>query len=239
MFRFIYVILVNLFRAPYLLSRLRKMSSDTEKYSMKMRYLMVRKVLRYVKKSGHITTEFVGIENLPKEGGYMMYPNHQGKYDVLAIVDGHEEPCTFVMDKKKSYTIFVKEIVDLLEAKRMEINDVRQAMTIINEIVEEVKQGKKFIIFPEGGYTNNHNTLQEFKPGSFKTATKAKVPVVPVCLIDTYKPFNTLSVKPVSNIVIFLKPIMPDEYANMNTKQLAEEVKMRIIDTMWEYGIDQ
>ncbi len=215
------------------------MASHPEKYSEKMRYLMAKKVFRYVRRSGLIKTEVIGAENLPKEGGYMMFPNHQGKYDVLAIVHGHEEPCSFVMDKKKSYTLFLKEIVDLLEAKRMEIDNVRQAITVINELVEEVQNGKKYIIFPEGGYTNNHNTLQKFKPGSFKSATKAKVPVVPVCLIDTYKPFNTLSIKPVKNKVIFLKPIMPEEYEGMTTGQLADEVKTRIIDEMWEYGIEQ
>ena len=239
MLRFIYVLLVNLFRAPYLLSRLRKMSKNADKYSMRMRYLMAKKIFRYVRRSGHIKTECTGIENLPAEGGYMMFPNHQGKYDVLAIVHGHEEPCSFVMDEKKSYTFFVKEIVDLLDAKRMEIDNIRQALTVINELAEDVKNGKKYIIFPEGGYSNNHNTLQEFKPGSFKSATKAEVPVVPVCLIDTYKPFNTLSIRPVSNKVIFLKPIMPEEYAGKSTTWLADEVKSRIIDTMWQYGIEQ
>ncbi len=239
MLRFIYVILKNLFRAPYLIYRLKKMAKNPENYSLKMRYLMVRKTFRYVKNSGHIKTEYYGVDNLPKEGGYMMFPNHQGKYDVLAIVSGHDEPCSFVMDKKKSYMFLVNEIVDLLDAKRMEIDNVRQALTVINELIEDVKEGKKYIIFPEGGYTINHNTLQEFKPGSFKSATKAKVPVVPVCLIDTYKPFNSLSIGPVTNKVIFLKPIMPEEYADMNTQQLAEEVKTRIIDTMWEYGVDQ
>ena len=133
----------------------------------------------------------------------------------------------------------VRELVNLMDAKRMEIDNVRQALTVINDLVREVKAGKRYIIFPEGGYTNNHNTLQDFKPGSFKSATKAKVPVVPVCLIDTYKPFNSLSIKPVKNKVIFLEPIMPEEYADMNTTQLAEEVKSRIIAKMAEFGVEQ
>ena len=35
-----------------------------------------------------------GMENLPKEGGYVMFPNHQGKYDALGIVYTHKKPCT-------------------------------------------------------------------------------------------------------------------------------------------------
>ncbi len=30
--------------------------------------------------------------------------------------------------------------------------DVRQALTIINEVSEDVKNGKCYILFPEGGY---------------------------------------------------------------------------------------
>ena len=239
MFRFIYVVLANIFRAPYLVTKLRKMAANPDKYSAEMRYLMARKTFKYIRESGHIKTECFGMENLPEEGGYMMFPNHQGKYDVLAIVCGHEKPCSFVMDKKKSYMFMVRELVNLMDAKRMEIDNVRQALTVINDLVREVKAGKRYIIFPEGGYSNNHNTLQEFKPGSFKSATKAKVPVVPVCLIDTYKPFNSLSIKPVKNKVFFLEPIMPKDYANMNTTELAEEVKSRIIAKMAECGIEQ
>lgn len=239
MFRFLYVLFANMFRAPYLVTKLRRMAANPDKYSPEMRYLMAKKTFKYVRDTGHIKTECYGMENLPKEGGYMMFPNHQGKYDVLAIVCGHEKPCSFVMDKKKSYMFMVRELVNLMDAKRMEIDNVRQALTVINDLVNEVKNGKRYIIFPEGGYNNNRNTLQEFKPGSFKSATKAKVPVVPVCLIDTYKAFNSFTIKPVKNKVIFLEPIMPEEYADMNTTQLAEEVKSRIIAKMAEFGVEQ
>ena len=43
-------------------------------------------------------------------------------------------------------------------------------MRIILEIAEEAAAGKRFIIFPEGGYFHNHNVVKEFKPGCFKSA---------------------------------------------------------------------
>ena len=49
--------------------------------------------------------------------------------------------------------VLVKEFVDLLCGKRMDIKDVRQAMKIILEISEEAAKGKRFILFPEGTYT--------------------------------------------------------------------------------------
>ena len=48
-----------------------------------------------------------------------MYPNHQGKYDALGIIYAHKQPCSFVMDKAKSNSFLVKELVDMLGAKRL------------------------------------------------------------------------------------------------------------------------
>ena len=50
-------------------------------------------------------------------------------------------------------------------------------------------------------------THLEFKGGSFKAATKSKCPIVPVALIDSYKAFDTGSVKKLIVQVHFLEPI--------------------------------
>ena len=115
MLRFIYVILLNLFRAPYMIPKMRREADHPEKYSAEERYELARHCIRLMKVTGGIHTKAYGQENLPKEGGYMMYPNHQGKYDALGIVYTHRRPCSIVMDKAKSNTILVKEFIDLLE----------------------------------------------------------------------------------------------------------------------------
>ena len=149
MIKFIYVILMNLFRAPYMIPKMRREADHPEKYSVEERYALARHVIRLMKVTGGIHTKSYGTELLPTEGGYMMYPNHQGKYDALGIIYTHREPCSLVMDKAKSNTILVREFVDLLQGKRLDKKDVRQALTIINEVSEEVKQGKRYILFPE------------------------------------------------------------------------------------------
>lgn len=72
-----------------------------------------------------------------------MYPNHQGKYDAYGIVGVHEKPCTVVMDQAKSHAIFIREVIDMVKGKRLDKQDVKQAFTIINEITQEVKQGRQ------------------------------------------------------------------------------------------------
>lgn len=237
MFRFIYVIIMNLFRAPYLIPKMRYEAEHPEKYTEAERYRLARHVIHLMKSSGNISTKAYGIENLPQTGGYIMYPNHQGKYDALGIVDTHKSPCSIVMDKAKSNTILVKEFIDLVQGKRLEKDNVRQALTIINIIAKEAAQGKKYILFPEGGYEfNNNNRVEAFKAGSFKSAVKAKVPIVPVVLIDSYKVFNSFHLGKVQTQVHYLKPIFYDEYKDMTTAEIATLVHKRITTTIKKYA---
>lgn len=73
MLRFIYVILMNLFRAPYMIPKMRREADHPEKYSAEERYELARHCIRLMKVTGGIHTKAYGQENLPKEGGYMMY----------------------------------------------------------------------------------------------------------------------------------------------------------------------
>ena len=237
MLRFFIAILFNAKRGPEIIPTMRKMIKHKDKYPEKTRYAYALRLIRYLKKSARITTEIYGTENLPEEGGYVMYPNHQGKYDALGIMYAHREPCTFVMDKAKSYGFLVREMVDLLGAKRLALDDVRQNIRIMDQITKEVLEGKRFILFSEGGYSTNGNIVQRFKPGSFKCAMRAKAPIIPVTLIDSYLAFNSLKPGPVTTKVIFGKPITYDEYKDLKTHEVADIVRSTIISTMEEFGV--
>ena len=67
-----------------------------------------------------------------------------------------------------------------------------------------------------------------FKGGSFKAATKARCPIVPVALIDSFKPFDTNTIKPVTVQVHFLEPLLYDDYKDMKTTEIAALVEERI-----------
>lgn len=229
MWRFYYTIGRKIIRWPGIIANMRRRAEQPEKYSEEDCYDYMKYVIEFMQRTGHIQTEGYGMYHLPKEGGYMLYPNHQGKYDAYGIVSVHDKPCTVVMDKAKSYAIFIKDVIDMLKGKRMDIHDTRQALTIINEIAEEVAKGRRYILFPEGGYTKDKkNNLGDFKPGCFKIVLKSKVPIVPVALIDTYKVYNSWQLTPVTTQVHFLEPIYYEEYKDMKTPQIAEMVKERI-----------
>ncbi len=233
MSRFFYVIFMNLWRAFYMIPLMQYKVNHPEKYTLQERYDFAKWVLHHMQRTGKITTKAYGLDNLPKENGYVMYSNHQGKYDALGIVDMHKRPCSIVIDDSRSHTLLTSQFIDLLESKRLMLNDIRQQVKIIQEIVNEIKEkARNFLIFPEGGYTDNHNMVCHFKEGSFKCAIKAKAPIVPVAIINSWKVFEKKGLEPVETQVRFLKPLYYEDYKEMSTKEIAGFVQTKIQQTI-------
>lgn len=222
------IILKNLFRLLRILPTMRRMV-DAKPFDEKRAYDYLRKVVRIMNHTGHIRTAVFGERYLPKKGGYILYSNHQGKYDGYAVVSGHEAPCSVVMDRKRSLFPFIKEVIDLVKGKRMELDDVCQSLKIINEVADEVAQGRRFLIFPEGGYNKEKkNTLWEFKPGCFKASVKSRTPIVPVVIVDTYRALDSSYPGQVRTQVHFLEAIPYEEFKGMKTGEIAQMVHDRI-----------
>ena len=161
-----------------------------------------------------------------------MYPNHQGKYDALGIMDAHKKPCTVMMDAKRSKMIIVDQFIKLIDGCRIDKSDIKSQVEAVRKVTREVKKGRRYIVFPEGGYFHNRNAIKEFMPGAFKCAVRANCPIVPVLLIDSYKPFEINSLRRCRTQVHFLPAIYPDEYEGLTTDQIAKLVRNRIVDAM-------
>jgi 1-acyl-sn-glycerol-3-phosphate acyltransferase len=237
MLRFIYVIAGCLYRIPYYIFQMKRYYSNPDQYPEEECYQLARKVVKLIKQKGRIETRVTGAENLPEDGGYIMYANHQGKYDALGILLAHEKPCTFIIAKKQSQSLVTTQFVDLIRAKRLDFEDMRQQVSVMKEVAEEVIAGRRYLIFPEGGYGDNHNQLQEFKTGSFKCAKKAKCPIIPVVLYDSYKPFAVNSLRKVMTQIHFLEAIPYEEYRGLKTV----EIRDMVVDRIQEHisGIEQ
>jgi len=228
MWRFFYTIGRNLFRFPGILARMRKLAKQ-EPYNEEESYQCLKYVTNELLRTGHIRVERYGAEYLPQEGGYLMCPNHQGKLDAFAVIAAHEKTCTAVMDEAKSHIIFINEILEMMRGKRLELNNPRKAVGVIKAITDEVADGRRYILFPESGYTREkRNTLIDFKAGCFKVAVNSKMPIVPVVLVDTYKAFNSWQLTPVTAQVHFLPPIYYEEFKDLKTVQIAAMVQERI-----------
>lgn len=194
-----------------------------------------KKIATRAIKGGNITAEIHNVENLPKEDGFIIYPNHQGLFDTLMFFYSSPKPLAFVIKKEAKDIILLKQAVESTGSLAMDRDDLRQSMQVINQVADEVKDGRNYVIFAEGTRSRLGNKLLEFKGGSFKAAQKAKCPIVPCALINSYVPFDEKSIRQVTVKLIYLEPIYYEEYKDMKTTEIAEEVKGRIEKAIARY----
>ncbi|MCI8615807.1 MAG: 1-acyl-sn-glycerol-3-phosphate acyltransferase [Lachnospiraceae bacterium] len=232
MLRFYFVIILSLPFIIFYLCKAGYIEKHTDAYTEKDRYKVAQSAISVLKRNGFIHTDVYGTENLPAEGGYVMYANHQGKYDALGIISGHPTPCTVMIDDKRSHPIVTTQFITLLKGIRLDKSDMREQFKTIMDVIAQVKSGRRVIIFPEGGYYHNRNMVHEFLPGAFKCSIKSKSPIVPVALIDSYKPFELNSLRRVKTQVHFLTPIFYEDYKEMTTKEIADLTRNRIVDAI-------
>ena len=225
MLRFAWIIFISIHLI--ILTFIRLFRVQKEGHTEEERYKEAVRVAKYVMRQGRISTKVYGTENLP-EKGYIMYSNHQGRYDALGIIYGHKNPLAVLMDYDRSKIILANSFINTISGKRIKKSDPKQQIQVLNEVAEEVMAGRRYLIFPEGKYDDNRNTLQEFSSGCFRCAIKAGCPIVPVCIIDSWKPFSINSLKPVTTYVYFLEPIQYESYEGLRPAEVAELVKNRI-----------
>ena len=226
--RIVMMVLKNLHVVPGAFAKLWRYAAAPEKYEeMEMwnhiHYIMERAVL-----GGNIDLTVTGLENLPEEDGFMLYANHQGMFDVVAVAATWNRPLAAVLKKELGEVPLLKQIRLCTKSFLMDREDVRQSLEVIQSVTKEVQQGRNYLIFPEGTRSKNGNVMGAFHGGSFRCAVKAKCPIVPVALIDSYKVLDQKGSAPVQVQLHYLKPIAYEEFEGMKAAEVAELVKLRI-----------
>ena len=216
-----------LYKAFYYFYHICKCASR-EDISYEEGFRWIKRTTILANRAGRVKIEAHGLENLPEKDGFIMFPNHQGLFDVLLFFESCPRPFAFVIKKEAANIILLKQVREALGSLVMDREDIRQSMKVIQTMAEEVKKGRNFLIFPEGTRSRQGNHTLEFKGGTFKSAVKAKCPIVPCALIDSFIPFDEKSIRPVTVHLYYLKPLYYEEYQNMKTTEIAEEVKRRI-----------
>ena len=177
---------------------------------------------------GRVDLVCTGADLIPKRDGFIMFPNHQGLFDVLALFATCPRPFSVVIKKEAAELVLVKQVLGAMRSLSMDRDDIKDQVRVIGEVTRRVKQGDNFVIFPEGHRSRNGNEILEFKSGTFKSAVKAGCPIVPVALINSYRPFDIRSLRRERVEIHYLEPIYPDQYAGMKTVEIAQIVHDRI-----------
>lgn len=226
--RIVTMLLKNIFFLPMAFWKLCRYARHPERYAESEMYAHIQRVVNKAIKAGNVTLQVSGQENIPAEGGFLLYGNHQGMFDILAIVSTCDQPLGAVLKIELKDKPLIKQVVACTKSFPMDRSDVRQSLTVIQNVTREVSNGRNYLIFPEGTRSKTSNSLLEFHNGSFRCAIKSKRPVVPIALVDCYKVLDQKGSKPLTVQIHYLQPIPYEEYKDMNTKELAALVRSRI-----------
>ena len=222
------MVLKNTFVLPGLWSKLCAHAKNPDSYPEIDRWMHIQGIMKRALTAGNVDLVVTGRENIPDKDGLLLVANHQGMFDVVALAADCERPLAAVLKKELAEVPMLKQIRECTYSFAMDREDVRQSLTVIKGVTEEVMKGRNYLIFPEGTRSKNGNVMGEFHGGSFRAAMKAKCPIVPLCFIDSYKVLDQKGSKPVSVQIHYLKPILYEEYAGMKPAEVAELVKSRI-----------
>ena len=72
------MVIRNILLVPFMWCKLCYYAAHVDKYPEITRYKLLKYIVKRANKGGNVTIEAYGKENIPNEGGFMFFPNHQG-----------------------------------------------------------------------------------------------------------------------------------------------------------------
>lgn len=226
--RIVFMVFRLLFRVPGWFYHVWRLGRPNDTHTEQERYDYLRNIVKKVNLAGRVEVKGFGTEHLPSQNGFILFPNHQGLFDMLALIDTCPNPVGVVVKKEAASIFLVKQVIELLHGIPIDRKDIKASLAIINQMSDEVKAGRNYVIFAEGTRSKEGNQILEFKGGTFKSAVNAGCPIVPVALIDSFRPFDISSIKKEKVQVHYLEPLYPEQYVGLKTREIAHLVHDKI-----------
>ena len=132
--------------------------------------------------------EVVGVENLPRAGGFLVAANHASHLDPFIIGSRLPRQVTFFARKTLWVPGFASWWLDTVGVIPVD-RDGGSDVTAIKRVLAALKQQKTIILFPEGTRSQT-GALQPPKPGVGLFACRSQVPVVPARIFGSFEAFG-------------------------------------------------
>ena len=129
-----------------------------------------------------------GLEKTPKDGRFLLVCNHMFIADPGIIHHFfRDSQLAFISKQENERLPAISQFMHKTLCQTLDREDDRQALQVILKCIRLIKEDKiSLCVFPEGG-TNHDELLHPFRPGVFKIAQKAQVPIV-VCTLRGTRP---------------------------------------------------
>ena len=171
-----------------------------------------------------------GLENLTGKGPYIFMSNHQGSYDIFALLA--HLPFQFRwLAKRELFSIpFFGWVMAAAGYISIDREGTRQTVEAMNEAAKKIRDGMSVAIFPEGSRSPD-GTIQPFKKGGFTLAIKSKVPIVPIAIKGSREimPKDRLTTVSGEIRIRMGHPIETIHYSMKDRKELMEKVRETIV----------
>lgn len=211
----------------YLLLLCKRVDTDKEQTEddpvyRKMAELYIESILPAVR----ITVKTKGMQKAPKEGRFLLVCNHTSDLDpapLLYAFPGRQ--LAFIAKKEVKDMFVVGPVLHKLLGQFINRENDREALRTILKCIQILKEDKASVaVFPEGRIHDDRK-FHRFRPGVFKIAQKARVPIV-VCTLKNAVDMipNLCKLKPTELELSLLEVIPPEELADVPTTEIAERV---------------
>ena len=174
-----------------------------------------------------------GVERVRAGQPYVYMANHSSLIDTPALFAYLPYPFRIMAKRELFFVPFMGWHLWTAGHFPIDRRDRRKTVRSLRRVIEGVRGGTSLAVFPEGTRTRN-GCLQEFKPGTFKIALTAGVPIVPVTIRGTFAllPSTTLAPRPGRVEVILGEPIETRDYDEQRLPELIERTKDVIRQTL-------
>ena len=197
---------------------------------------IIQTVFKAVLWVGGVKVTFIGEENVPKDTPVLYIGNHRSFFDVPLTYPRCPIRTGYVAKKEMEKVPLLSTWMKRLHCLFLDRKDIKQGLKTILEAIEKVKSGISICIFPEGTRNKNESELEmlPFHEGSFKIATKAKCPIIPIAISNSANIWEAHfpKVKPTHVIVEYGKPIYVDELEKEDKKHLGSYTQNVILEML-------
>ena len=197
-----------------------------------------RKLAKYyvafIKTVLRLRVDTKGLEKTPKEGRFMLVCNHLDDSDPAVLLHYFRDSQLAFISKRENRDMFViGPMMHKLQCQLINRENDREALKTILRCIQILKEDKASVgVFPEGGI-NDDRKFHHFRPGVFKIAQKAKVPIVVCTLKGTRDVVPNLARLKRSDVELsVLTVIEPEEFRDITTIDLAQRIHKIMADDL-------